>query len=244
MACPTRRSRTDCSSAARPSSTTSPTCWRSSACAAVPRRPRTRPGPRNRGPHRSRTARAAPLSAQVVREECAMYDAIVVGARCAGSPTAMLLARQGYRVLLVDRAEFPSDTVSTHVVHAPGVAALHGWGLLDAGGRLGRPPIDTYSFDFGPLHDHRHAPARGRLLRRVRATPHRARQDPRRRRSACRRGGTRAIHRRWVRGRGRRGGRRPRSRTQRRGRRRAGPCRDRRRRSQLGAGPDCARQAV
>ena len=42
------------------------------------------------------------------------YDVIVVGARCAGSPTAMLLARQGYRVLLVDRATFPSDTISTH----------------------------------------------------------------------------------------------------------------------------------
>jgi choline dehydrogenase-like flavoprotein len=28
----------------------------------------------------------------------ASYDAIVVGARCAGSPTAMLLARRGYRV--------------------------------------------------------------------------------------------------------------------------------------------------
>ncbi len=37
-----------------------------------------------------------------------MYDAIVVGARCAGSPTAMLLARRGYRMLLVDRAEFPA----------------------------------------------------------------------------------------------------------------------------------------
>lgn len=42
----------------------------------------------------------------------AQYDAIVIGARCAGSPTAMLLARKGYRVLLVDRASFPSDTLS------------------------------------------------------------------------------------------------------------------------------------
>ena len=53
-----------------------------------------------------------------------LYDAIVVGARCAGSPTAMLLARKGYRVLVVDRATFPSDTQSTHIVHPPGVAAL------------------------------------------------------------------------------------------------------------------------
>ena len=49
------------------------------------------------------------------------FDAIVVGARCAGSPTAMLLARKGYRVLLVDRASFPSDTVSTHILHPLGV---------------------------------------------------------------------------------------------------------------------------
>lgn len=45
------------------------------------------------------------------------FDAIVVGARCAGSPTAMLLARKGYRVLVVDRASFPSDTLSTHIVN-------------------------------------------------------------------------------------------------------------------------------
>jgi flavin-dependent dehydrogenase len=79
------------------------------------------------------------------------YDAIVVGARCAGAPTAMLLARKGYRVLMVDRASFPSDTVSTHVIHAPGVAALRRWGLLDQVLATGCPPIDTYSFDFGPF---------------------------------------------------------------------------------------------
>ncbi|GAA1204243.1 NAD(P)/FAD-dependent oxidoreductase [Pseudonocardia alaniniphila] len=79
------------------------------------------------------------------------YDAIVVGARCAGSPTAMLLAREGYAVLLVDRAIFPSDTISTHLVHAPGVAALRRWGLLDEVLATGCPPIDTYAFDFGPF---------------------------------------------------------------------------------------------
>jgi len=41
-----------------------------------------------------------------------MYDAIVIGARCAGSLTAMLLARKGYRILLLDKARFPSDTLS------------------------------------------------------------------------------------------------------------------------------------
>jgi 2-polyprenyl-6-methoxyphenol hydroxylase-like FAD-dependent oxidoreductase len=79
------------------------------------------------------------------------YDVIVVGARCAGSPTAMLLARQGYRVLLVDRATFPSDTLSTHIVHPPGVAAMQRWGLRDRLVATGCPPIDTYAFDFGPF---------------------------------------------------------------------------------------------
>ena len=81
----------------------------------------------------------------------APFDAIVVGARCAGSPTAMLLAQKGYRVLVVDRSTFPSDTVSTHFIHAPGVAALRRWGLLDRVVATGCPPVDTYSFDFGPI---------------------------------------------------------------------------------------------
>jgi flavin-dependent dehydrogenase len=76
------------------------------------------------------------------------YDAIVVGARCAGSPTAMLLARKGYRVLVVDRATFPSDTISTHLIHPPGIAALERWGLLDPVLAAGTPPIHTYSYDF------------------------------------------------------------------------------------------------
>jgi flavin-dependent dehydrogenase len=79
------------------------------------------------------------------------YDAIVVGARCAGSPTASLLARKGHKVLVVDRASFPSDTLSTHVVHPLGVAALKRWGLLDRLTATGCPPIDTYAFDFGPF---------------------------------------------------------------------------------------------
>ncbi len=79
------------------------------------------------------------------------YDAIIVGARCAGSPTAMLLARKGYRILVVDRATFPSDTVSTHVVHPLGVAALARWGLIDRLTATGCPPIHTYTFDFGPF---------------------------------------------------------------------------------------------
>jgi len=79
------------------------------------------------------------------------YDAIVVGARCAGAPTAMLLARQGHRVLLVDRSTFPSDTLSTLVIQPKGVAALMRWGLFDEVAATGCPPIERYCFDFGPV---------------------------------------------------------------------------------------------
>ena len=78
-----------------------------------------------------------------------MYDAIIVGARAAGSPTAMLLARKGYRVLLADRASFPSDTLSTHYIHQPGVARLRRWGLLDRLEASGCPPVTRMSFDVG-----------------------------------------------------------------------------------------------
>jgi 2-polyprenyl-6-methoxyphenol hydroxylase-like FAD-dependent oxidoreductase len=80
-----------------------------------------------------------------------MYDAIVVGARAAGSPTAMLLARKGYRVLLVDRASFPSDTLSTHYIHQPGIASLRRWGLLDRLVQTGCPPVGRMRFDVGPF---------------------------------------------------------------------------------------------
>jgi flavin-dependent dehydrogenase len=79
------------------------------------------------------------------------YDAIVVGARCGGSPTAMLLARKGYRILLVDKATFPSGTMSTHLAHPPAVAALARWGILDQLEATNCPPITRYSFDFGPV---------------------------------------------------------------------------------------------
>jgi 2-polyprenyl-6-methoxyphenol hydroxylase-like FAD-dependent oxidoreductase len=63
----------------------------------------------------------------------------------------MLLARKGHRVLVVDRATFPSDTVSTHILHPLGVASLARWGLLDRLIATGCPPIHTYDFDFGPF---------------------------------------------------------------------------------------------
>ena len=81
-----------------------------------------------------------------------MYDAIVVGARCAGAPTAMLLARKGYRVLLVDRATFPSDTLSTHILWPHGAEALARWGLLGDLEATGLPPIGhRMTFDVGPF---------------------------------------------------------------------------------------------
>src|SRR6476469_5484290 len=79
------------------------------------------------------------------------HDVIVIGARCAGSPTAMLLARKGYRVLVVDRASFPSDTLSTHVVQPLAAAKLARWGILDRLVATGCPKIHTYSYDFGPF---------------------------------------------------------------------------------------------
>ena len=83
-----------------------------------------------------------------------MFDAIVVGARCAGSATAMLLARNGYRVLLVDKGRFPSDTLSTHYIHQPGIAKLHRWGLLDKVVASGCPPVERQIFDAGPFALH------------------------------------------------------------------------------------------
>jgi FAD binding domain len=80
-----------------------------------------------------------------------MYDAIVVGARCAGSPTAMLLARLGYRVLLVDKATFPGDTLSSHFIRMPGVGRLKRWGVLDRIIASKSPPIATMSLDLGPF---------------------------------------------------------------------------------------------
>ncbi|HXM54344.1 MAG TPA: NAD(P)/FAD-dependent oxidoreductase [Candidatus Dormibacteraeota bacterium] len=80
-----------------------------------------------------------------------MYDAIVVGARCAGSPTAMLLARRGHRVLLVDRATFPSDVPRAHFVQPAGVARLHRWGLLDRVRASGCPHVTTWTVGGGLL---------------------------------------------------------------------------------------------
>src|ERR1700678_4793432 len=80
-----------------------------------------------------------------------MYDVIVVGARCAGAPLAMLLARAGYRVALADRASFPSDTMSTHFLWQRGAARLQAWGLLGRLRARGCAPISQITFDPGPV---------------------------------------------------------------------------------------------
>jgi 2-polyprenyl-6-methoxyphenol hydroxylase-like FAD-dependent oxidoreductase len=80
-----------------------------------------------------------------------MYDVIVVGARVAGASTALLLARRGLKVLAVDRAEFPSDTLSTHQVQVPGVARLRRWGILDGVLAAGTPAAAKVRFDPGPV---------------------------------------------------------------------------------------------
>jgi flavin-dependent dehydrogenase len=81
-----------------------------------------------------------------------MYDAIVVGARCAGAPTAMLLARRGHKVLLVDRSKFPSDVLhSTLWIHQPGVQLLQDWGVLDEVIATGCPAIRDWYVQMGPL---------------------------------------------------------------------------------------------
>ncbi|WP_055524423.1 NAD(P)/FAD-dependent oxidoreductase [Streptomyces graminilatus] len=80
-----------------------------------------------------------------------MYDVIVVGARCAGASTALLLARQGHRVLLIERARFPKDTLSTLYIHQPGVARLASWGVLERIASTGCPPVDSVTYTVGDV---------------------------------------------------------------------------------------------
>jgi flavin-dependent dehydrogenase len=79
-------------------------------------------------------------------------DVAVVGARCAGAATAMLLARAGHDVLVLERAALPSDTTSTHSLVRPAVVQLARWGLLDRVLASGAPPVrtvDLYRYDGG-----------------------------------------------------------------------------------------------
>ena len=77
------------------------------------------------------------------------YDVVVVGARLSGAATAMLLARRGVRVALVDRAPLGRDTLSTHAMMRAGVTQLHRWGLLDRVIAAGTPPVRRTVFRYG-----------------------------------------------------------------------------------------------
>src|SRR5262245_36511639 len=77
------------------------------------------------------------------------YDVVIVGARCAGAATALLLARRGLRVLAIDRGRHGSDTVSTHALMRAGVLQLARWGVLDAVKAAGTPVVRSTSFHYG-----------------------------------------------------------------------------------------------
>ena len=77
------------------------------------------------------------------------YDAVVVGARCAGAATAFLLARAGARVLLIDRRPFGSDTISTHALMRAGILQLDRWGILPRLVLEGTPPIGITTLHYG-----------------------------------------------------------------------------------------------
>jgi flavin-dependent dehydrogenase len=89
-----------------------------------------------------------PLDLRQVRRA---WDVIIIGGRVAGASTALLLARAGLRVLVVERARRGSDTVSTHALMRGGVLQLHRWGLLDRVAATGAPPIRRVTFHYG--HD-------------------------------------------------------------------------------------------
>lgn len=78
-----------------------------------------------------------------------MYDAVVIGARCAGAATAMLLAGRGHKVLLLDRSDFPSDVHQGHFIHKDGPQRLAQWGLLEKVVATNCPPLITHLSDFG-----------------------------------------------------------------------------------------------
>lgn len=76
-------------------------------------------------------------------------DVVIVGARCAGAATALLLARAGLRVTVLDRGQAGTDTLSTHALMRTGVLQLHRWGLLDDIRRSGAPPVTRTIFRYG-----------------------------------------------------------------------------------------------
>ncbi|MGH9284362.1 MAG: NAD(P)/FAD-dependent oxidoreductase [Acidimicrobiales bacterium] len=88
------------------------------------------------------------------------YDVVVVGARCAGSPLATQLARAGLSVAVVDRAEFPSDTASTHIFQVEGVASLSRLGVLDTVLATGAPWLERVDVRVESFRAHATVPLR------------------------------------------------------------------------------------
>src|SRR5215831_6808257 len=78
-----------------------------------------------------------------------MFDVIVVGARCGGAATALLLALKGFKVLVVDRARFPSEIARGHFIQRQGPALLQRWGVLGDIVKSGCPPVTMVTTDFG-----------------------------------------------------------------------------------------------
>lgn len=85
----------------------------------------------------------------MARSDTDQYEVVIVGARVAGAATALLLARAGHRVLVVDRARRGSDTLSTHALMRPGVHQLERWGLLERLIERGTPPQQRVVFHYG-----------------------------------------------------------------------------------------------
>jgi 2-polyprenyl-6-methoxyphenol hydroxylase-like FAD-dependent oxidoreductase len=90
------------------------------------------------------------------------FDAIVVGARCAGATTALFLAKSGLNVLLVDRQRFPSDTISTHLMYANTLAIFKRLGVLEKVEKSGAPRLTHLVDDAeGIVIDGRYLPIEG-----------------------------------------------------------------------------------
>jgi flavin-dependent dehydrogenase len=105
-----------------------------------------------------------------------MYDAIIVGARCGGAPLAMLLARAGHKVLLLDRMAIGSDIMSTHFLKRTGASLLHEWGLLDDVVKAGAPTISRLNFHIDDTHLAGEAPPHNGVAHDL--TPRRTCLDP------------------------------------------------------------------
>ena len=77
------------------------------------------------------------------------YDVVIIGARCAGAATALLLARSGAKVLVIDRQAYGSDTMSTHALMRGAVVQLNRWGLIPSVVAARTPAIRSATFHYG-----------------------------------------------------------------------------------------------